>query len=426
MDMHEKRRRLVEDINVLAHRMQEISDAADKAGEWSQEQRENFDQASARTSELEATLQTVEADIDRASRARAFDDVDRRQIVDTAGGQVETPESRQARQTEEYREAFETYMRGGLEDCTREQKQLLRENFVRDSESRAQGVGTNSAGGYTVPPGFRAVMQETMKAYGGLLNLANVITTSTGNPLQWPTNDDTGNVGAILAENTQIAQQDVTFGTRTLGAYKYTSKLVLVSWELLQDSAFDINTWLPKKLGERIGRAVAAHLITGTGTGQPTGITTGVTVGKTGATGQTATVIYDDLVDLEHSIDPAYRTSRVRYVMNDSTLRVIRKLKDTQGRPLWVPVPTVGMAATINGVPYTIDQGMPAMAANAYSILYGDFEAGMIVRQVHDVQLIRLQERYADFLQTGYFAFTRLDAKPDDPNAVAAYRNSAT
>jgi HK97 family phage major capsid protein len=84
------------------------------------------------------------------------------------------------------------------------------------------------------------------------------------------------------------------------------------------------------------------------------------------------------------------------------------------------------MAATLNGIPYTIDQGMASMAANAVSILFGDFKAGYIVRQVHDVQLVRLNERYADFMQVGFFGYSRLDGRPDDPAAIAAYKNSAT
>lgn len=418
-------KRYREELMGLSNRMQEILGETEKSGAWEAEQRTSFDECSDRASVVEEKITELEGDEARKSRIANLELPDLRSIASTgAGGVPESDEVRVQREADNYQRAFDTYVRGGLEDCDVEQRKLLRQNFI--PETRAQGVATGGAGGFLVPPGFRAVLQEALKAYGGLLNLANVITTTTGNPLQWPTNDDTSNVGAILAENTTIAQQDVVFGTRTIGAYKYTSKLVLVSWELLQDSAFDINMWLPRKLGMRIGRAVAAHLIAGTGSGQPTGINQGVTVGKVGLTGQTLTVIYDDLVDLEHSIDPAYRTGNTRYVMNDSTLRTLRKLKDTQGRPLWVPVPTVGMSATINGIPYTIDQGMPSMAANALSILYGDFHAAYIVRQVHDVQMVRLQERYADALQTGFFGFTRLDARPDDPKAVAAYQNSAT
>jgi HK97 family phage major capsid protein len=416
--MSEQLKRYREELIGLFNRMEEIKRAADEAGgEWTAEQRTNFDAASERASQVEEKMRNIKADADRAARLADLDGIEERITGKERGEERKDPEGA-------YADAFYAYMRG--EEISREQRQLLRTGHVSGQELRAQGVGTDSAGGYTVPSEFRRVLVETMKAYGGLLNLANVITTSTGAPLEWPTNDDTGNVGAILSENTQISEVDTTFGTRTIGAYTYTSNLVRVSWQLLQDSAFNLDQYLPRKLGERIGRAVSAHLIAGTGTGQPTGVSNGITIGKTGATGQTSTVTYDDLVDLEHSIDPAYRNGNTRYLMNDSTLRAIRKLKDTQGRPLWDPVPTGGFPATINGVPYTIDQGMPGMAANAISIIYGNFQAGYLVRQVRDVQMVRLGERYADFLQNGYFGFSRLDARPDDPAAIAAYKNSAT
>ncbi|MCZ0996360.1 phage major capsid protein [Streptomyces noursei] len=199
-----------------------------------------------------------------------------------------------------------------------------------------------------------------------------------------------------------------------------------MNWQLLQDSAFGLETWLPRKLGERIGRAVAGYLVTGTGVKQPEGLTTQVTTGKTGANGQTTSIIFDDLVDLEHSIDPAYRGPNCRWLMNDSLLKVIRKLKDGENRPLWVPVPVVGMAATINGYQYTVDNKMPVPAASAKSLVFGDFQAGYVVRQVQDVQTIRLNERYAEKLQTGFFGYSRIDGMVDDQAALAAYAHSAS
>jgi HK97 family phage major capsid protein len=413
--------RLVEKQNKIWNRMQELQTRSESDTGWTEEDRANWDEA-------EKDLTTVSADIERFQRAAKLERIDYTQVPETRapGEALETPEAAIEERAKQYEDAFGNYMRGGMEQCSLEQRSMLMEHMSSGPEFRAQGIATSSAGGYTVPPGFRAVLVETLKAYGGLYNLANVINTDTGNPLQWPTNNDTTNVGAILSENTAISPADTTFGTRTIGAYVYTSLLVLVSLQLLQDSAFDLNNWLPRKLGERIGRATAAHFITGTGTGQPTGITVGVTVGKTTLAGQGTAIIYDDLVDLEHSIDPAYRNGDVRYLMNDATLKVIRKLKDTQGRPLWVPVPTPGFPATINGIPYTIDQGMPVPTLNTVGILFGNFKAGYIIRQVQGVQMVRLAERYMDALQVGFFGFSRLDARPDDPSAVAALKFNTT
>jgi HK97 family phage major capsid protein len=270
-------------------------------------------------------------------------------------------------------------------------------------------------------------MVETMKFYGAMRQVSEVITTATGATLPWPTNDDTANVGAILSENTQVTEQDVTLGQQDIGAYMYTSKLVRVSLQLLQDSVLDFETWLARKLGERIGRIQNTHFTTGTGTAQPEGVQTNATIGKTGASGQTTSVTYDDLVDLVHSVDPAYRNSgRVQFMMADSTLGAVRKLKDSQNRPLWEPSVQVGVPDRVLGYSYIVNQDMPAMAASAKSILFGDFFAGYLIRDVQDIQTLRLSERYADYLQLGFLAFARADGTPQDTAAIRAYRNAAS
>lgn len=408
--MNDRLNRLIQRQHEIWGRMQEIRDRAEAENrDWTADERTNYDQA-------ETDLVAVSGDIEREQRAAQRELVQLPTVtpVGSDAPPQEVPEDRAAA----YEDAFYTYMRRGMARCTPEQQSLLEANFV--AEERAQGAGTDAAGGYLVPEGFRNVMTETMKAYGGLINHATVITTSTGNPLPWPTNDDTSNTGAILGENTQIGEQDLTLGQSQLGAYTYTSKLVRVSWQLLQDSAFDLNTWLPRKLGERIGRAQAPHLVSGTGTGQPTGLVSSATAGVTGAVSATPAITYDDLVDLEHSVDPAYRQN-ARYVMSDGALKILRKLKDSDGRPLWQPVPAPGFPATLNGHPYTIDNSMAAPAAGARSIIFGDIAAGYIVRQVLGIQMVRLQERYADYLQTGFFGFARMDARPDDAAAVKAF-----
>ena len=327
----------------------------------------------------------------------------------------------------EYRQAFNAMLRRGVGRLSADQQSVLERGFG-EIDTRALSSVTDAAGGYTVPDEFSNRLVETMKAYGGLLGIVDVLTTASGTDLLWPTNDDTANEGAILDENTQISEQDVAFGQGKLKAYTYTSKLIRVPLQLLQDSAIDIEAFLARRIGERIGRAVAGHIATGAGTTQPVGVanaTVGFGVGVTGATGNTTTVTYDSLVDLEHSVDPAYRGS-AQYAMNDLTLAAIRKLKDSQNRPLWVPSVAGGLPSTINGRPYTIDNKLPAPAPNAKSILFGDFKTGYIARRVSGAQVLRLSERYADFLQVGFFGFARWDGVIQDAAAVKAYKHSAT
>src|SRR5690606_11597836 len=217
------------------------------------------------------------------------------------------------------------------------------------------------------------------------------------------------------------SQQDVTFGEAELGAYTYTSKLMKVSWQLLNDSAFNLPQFLARKAGERIGRIWAQHLVSGTGNSQPLGLVDNCEVGHTTANSDPAAITYDDLIELEHSVDPAYRnSSRTRYVLSDGALKLIRKLKDEQDRPLWVPVPAPGFPATINGYSYTVDNSMAAPAVGARSIISGDEYSAYVGRQVQGIQMVRLDERYADFLQSGFFAYARMDATLDDTDAVRA------
>lgn len=411
--LSEMLKRLIEEQNTTWQRMQEIQRAAEtESRDLTAEERTNWDVA-------EARLTVVSGDIERLNRASNLERVDRSQIV-VAGGGPEDVATRDQDEARRYGDAFSLYLSRGMGALTGDQQRLMEDRFTR-----SLGTSPDSAGGFLVPDEFRATMTETMKAYGGILNLATVIPTSTGNDLQWPTNDDTGNEGALLTENTQVTEQDLTIGRRTLKAWTYTSKLVRLSLQLTQDSAFNLETWLPGKLGERIGRAVAGHLATGTGVDQPEGITSYVAVGKQGTTGQTTSIIYDDLVDLEHSVDMAYRMN-ARYLMGDTMLKTIRKLKDSQNRPLWVPIPAPGFPATINGWEYSIDNKMPVPAASAKTIVFGDIAKGYVVREVQSVQTLRLAERYADYLQVGFLGFARFDGMVDDSSAIRAYQHAAS
>jgi HK97 family phage major capsid protein len=425
----EELKRKVERYNKIYNEMQDIQRRSEEEKrDWSAEEKLHWDQANKDITELELDIDRLQRAVELGKKHAELDTVDWSKAIRGAS-EMDTPEvsSEVAEKQKEdaYQRAFSNYMRFGRDNLDMEERKLLMANRVDSVENRAQGTAPATAGGYFIPPGYRQVITEVLKAYGGMLNLANVITTSTGNPLQWPVNDDTMNVGAILAENTGVTQQDVTLGTRNLGAYMYTSKLILASLQILQDSVFNLDQWLPTRLGVRLGRAIAAHLIAGSGTGQPLGVATNAVVGATG-TG-TSAITYDNLVDLEHSVDPAYRAHPgCTLVMHDLTLAVLRKLKDGYGRPIWLPTPTAGFPATLNGLTYTIDQGMATPGASAKSILFGDFKAGYIVRQVLDMQMVRFGERYMDALQVGFMGFMRLDATVDDPNAFKAFVHAAT
>ncbi|MFF8034917.1 phage major capsid protein [Streptomyces sp. NPDC016626] len=400
------------------NKAQEFQNRATSETELSAEDRAAWDAAL-------ADVERLSADIERDERHQRLASVDYSQVIEASR---EADEERHGGpdRAAAYANAWRSWMRDGTTELSSEERSALRTGWVDGKELRAQGVATGAAGGYLVPPEFRAKMVEAQKFWSSMRDVAEVITTETGATLPWPTSDDTANVGAILSENTQVTEQDLLLGQADVGAYMYTSKLVRVSLQLLNDAAFDVESWLAGKLGQRIGRAQNAHFTTGTGTNQPEGMQTNAVVGKTGAGGQTTSVVYDDLIDLIHSVDPAYRNSgRAQFMLHDTTLAAARKLKDGQGRPLWEPSIQVGVPDGLLGYRYTVNQDMPVMAASAKAILFGDFYAGYLIRDVQDVQLLRLAERYADFLQVGFLAFARTDGVPQDTAAYKAYRNAA-
>jgi HK97 family phage major capsid protein len=148
--------------------------------------------------------------------------------------------------------------------------------------------------------------------------------------------------------------------------------------------------------------------------------------GKVGATGQTLTVAGDDLIDLIHSVDPAYRNQNSRFMLADSSVKAVRKLKDTTGQYLWQPGLTAGSPDTLLGYAVSINQDMPVMAANAKSIIFGDISQAYVIRRVQGVAVKRFDERFADALQVGFLSFARYDGTVDDANAAKLYVNSAT
>lgn len=289
---------------------------------------------------------------------------------------------------------------------------------------------TGSEGGYSVQSDVAKTLIESLKAFGGMREVATVIATDMGNPLSFPTTDGTTETGELIAENTTATAADPTFGTVAVNAYKFSSKIVAVPFELLQDSQVDIEAFINARLIERIGRATNTYFTTGTGTAQPRGVVTGAAAGKVGTTGQTLTVIVDDLIDLVHSVDPAYRAAgRCGFMMNDASLKVVRKLKDSTGRPIFMPGYD-GLAGpmpdSLLGYGITLNQDVAVMAANAKSILFGDMSK-YVIRDVMSANLFRFSDSaYAKLGQVGFLMWSRSGGNLLDSGAVKYYQNSAT
>jgi HK97 family phage major capsid protein len=272
-------------------------------------------------------------------------------------------------------------------------------------EMRAMGAGAANLGLETVPEGFFNTLTEAKLAFGGMLGISSILNTASGNDIPFPHSDDTGNEGEIIAENAAHNELDVATGATTIEAYMYSSKIVLASIQLTQDSAFDINSWLARKLAERLARIQNRHYTVGDGAGKPNGVVTASAVGETAAL--VAAITHAEIVNLKHSVDPSYRNGAL-FQFHDQTLRFIKGLVDGDNRPLWQGGIAVGEPDKIDGDPYQINQHMATMAAGADVMTYGDHKS-YYIRQVGGVSMLRLVERYAEKLQIGFLAFQRTD-----------------
>lgn len=333
----------------------------------------------------------------------------------------------------EYRNAFAQYIRRGLGRMESADVSILRsmERRTDDQSASMWGnvtgqtySGTNGTqGGVLVPASFQYEVEVAQKYYAPLLRdgVCRVLDTATGAVLPFPTSNDTGNKASILADAVQDSELSVPLSVVNFGAFKYTSRIIRISTELMQDSAFNLEDFLKERFAERFGRAYEHDLTLGNGSGQPTGIVTAVlssgatpviATGSSSNTGGSETgatsIGTNDLVALEHSVDPAYRLRGAKYMLSDASLKVIKQLLDKFGRPIWVPSLSSGAPATILGYEYVINQSMDSVSATKNTVLFGDFSK-YVIRRVRDMQVLRLDERYADFGQVGFIAFSRID-----------------
>jgi HK97 family phage major capsid protein len=293
---------------------------------------------------------------------------------------------------------------------------------------------TGSEGGFTVDSEVATSVLDALKAFGGVRGVATVIQTTGVGAMSFPTSDGTSEEGELVPENVSATDEDISFGTIALPVYKFSSKVVAVPFELLQDSNVDIEAFVNQRLATRLGRITNRLFTTGTGTAQPHGIVTAAPVGVTAAnsTSQVTAVTYDSLVNLQHSVDPAYREmGGARWMFNDTTLREIRKIKDDQKRPIFVPGYETGNPEgapdRLLGAPITINQQMANMAASARSILYGNMSA-YHVRDVMAVQMFRFTDSaFTKKGQVGFLAWMRSGGNLIDVGgAVKVFVNAAS
>ncbi|KMW56970.1 Phage major capsid protein [Candidatus Rhodobacter oscarellae] len=312
---------------------------------------------------------------------------------------------------------FDAYVRGGENAVNRLPENVLAE-YGRQVQN-AQSTGVDSEGGYLVPTTFSGVLLEAMAEYGGVRSVANVQSTASGENIQWPTVDETAVMGEWLAENAAAADGDVSFGTISIGAHLASSKVVAIPFALLQDAGIgNLEGMLNGLLAARLSRLTNRGYTIGDGNGKPTGIVNGAGLGHTTAVGLVDSFTYDDFVELEHSVDPIYRRDG-SWMFHDTALKVAKKMKDGEGRPIWVPGISSEAPAEILNYGYTVNQDMAEPAAGADSMLFGDMSK-YLVRDVMDITLFRFTDSaYTKKGQVGFLAMLRTDGKTIAANNAA-------
>jgi HK97 family phage major capsid protein len=282
-------------------------------------------------------------------------------------------------------------------------------------------IGTDTEGGYLVPDEFERTLVDTLEDENIFRRLANVINTSSGDR-KIPVVASKGTASWIDEEGA-IPESDDSFGQVTIGAYKLGT-MIKVSEELLNDSVFNLETYISKEFARRIGNKEEDAFFTGDGSGKPTGILATTGGAQLGVTSASATAItIDEVLDLFYSLKAPYRNKAV-FVMNDATVKAIRKLKDGQGQYLWQPSLQAGTPDTILNRPLYTSAYIPTIASTAKSIVFGDFSYYWVADRQGRV-FKRLNELYAATGQVGFVATQRVDGKLILPEAIKVLQQKA-
>jgi len=287
----------------------------------------------------------------------------------------------------------------------------MRTKTPRSEVLNALSIGTDSEGGYLVPDEFEQALVAALEEENIIRTLAHVITSSSGDK-KIPVVASNG-AASWVDEGAAIPESDDTFGQVNLGAHKLATMLK-ISEELLNDSAFNLEQYAAKEFGRRIGRAEEEAFIGGDGTGKPTGFLTSAQIGVTAA--GAAAITLDEIIDLYHSLREPYRRNAV-FIVNDMTVKAIRKLKDSTGVYLWQPSMLANTPDTILGRPVKTSSFMPTLVGGSKTIAFGDFSYYWIAdRQGRAFK--RLNELYAANGQVGFLGSQRVDGKLILPEAV--------
>lgn len=302
----------------------------------------------------------------------------------------------------------------GTKDYTKNFWRVMRSKSVPHEVMNALQVGTETEGGYLVPDEYERTLVQALEEQNIFRQLAHVIHTSSGDR-KIPVVASKG-TAQWIDEEAQYPESDDSFGQVSIGAYKLAT-MIKISEELLNDSVFDMPSYIATEFARRIGAAEEEAFFTGNGTGRPLGIlaaTGGAQVGVTGAKADAVT--FDEVMDLFYSLRSPYRRNAV-FIMNDATVKALRKLKNGNGDYIWQPSVTAATPDTILNRPVYTSGFMPTLAAGAKTVLFGDLNYYWVADR-EGRSFKRLNELYAPTGQVGFLASQRVDGKLILPEAV--------
>lgn len=400
------------------------------------EARERLDQINAatdeaRAKELETAHDAAMAEHDRLERLiereerlaslekRSEEERAKKRPISTNDGEVRGQDEGDKL---EYRHVFHKFLASGADpmELSSEERAVLKAGVVSKEEFRTQVTTSGGPGGYTVPVELADQIIKTMKDWGPMYDedICTVLNTASGNQINLPTVDDTAVTAEKHTEGTALTDdggKDATFAQKRLDAYVYDTEFVKFSMELAQDSVFNMETLLGGLLGERLARIANKELTVGDGSGDPNGVATASSLGRTAAA--TAAITADEIIDLLHSVNSAYRRSpKARFMFADTTLAAIRKLKDGQGNYLWqMGDVKTSQPGTLLGYAYSINDDMDSLAAAKKVMLFGDFSK-YFVRKVGSPVIGVLRERFWPDL--GIAGLIRFDGELGDTAAI--------
>ena len=392
-------KQLREKRGALIEQMQGMVAAAKAEGRnLSNEENEKFDAISNEVDELRSAA----ARIERSEELKKELATKAEEVRDAAPAKVEV------------RDAFNAYLRKGMNGLNAGEARALAELRGTDTQ-----ITTNDGlGGFLVPENWSDFVSATELFKSDIEQVATVLRTANGQHFNLPANDDTSVVAAILGEGTAESVSDMTFTNVKFEPYTYSSKIVKVSNQLIADNAFDLASFVGSQLANRLKRGINAHLTTGDASSKPQGIVTGSALGKTAASATAVTI--SEVMDLFYSVDASYRNAAgAGWMMNSATAKAIRVLGfgSSNDFPAYVPGMSVGEPDMLFGKPVYINEDMDGIATGKKSIIFGDLKQ-YYVHEAGGVQLLRLNERFADALSTGFIAYRRVDGNVLQSSAI--------